>query len=350
VLTLAATMSTVAALAAGLTAAAPASAATTTYTITDLGTLGGFFTVPAAINNNGQVTGVAALSKEIQVPCYGGSRTKKCFEQIDHAFLWSSGTMTDLGTLGGDGSAGVAINGPGDVVGSTTTKDGVSESFLWNGQRLTALGNVNPFGINDSGEVVGVCDPAAVNGGFPCTFSNGTGTALPNPAGMSCSVGARSETGSDQINNNGQVIGACEDSSGVGHAVVWTNGTPAVLPTLGGSSMVPTAINNLGQVTGYGSNSAGNSASWLWSNGTMTTLTTTTSAASPTLYPAAMNDSGVIVGLDNIYSNGTLQDVTNVFPPYQIDYLIGINDNGQIIATAFDTAVGQYHALLLTPN
>jgi probable HAF family extracellular repeat protein len=208
---------------------------------------------------------------------------------------------------------------------------------------------VNPLGINDSGEVVGVCDPAAVNGGFPCTFSNGTGTALPNPAGMFCSVGGGgSESGADLINNNGQVVGACRDSSGVDHAVVWTNGTPAVLPTLG-PTMIPTAINNLGQVAGYGQNSVGNQISWLWSNGTMTTLTTTTSAASPTLFPAAMNDSGVIVGLDNIYSNGTLQDVTNMFPPYQIDYLIGINDNGQIIGVAFDTAVGQYHALLLTP-
>src|SRR5215472_16181615 len=95
-LTLAATVSTVAALAAGLTGAlaAPAAAATA-YTITDLGSLGGGVTHGLAINASGQVTGVSVLSKQVQVPCppqqYGGQ--KKCFANPDHAFLWSNGTM-----------------------------------------------------------------------------------------------------------------------------------------------------------------------------------------------------------------------------------------------------------------
>lgn len=55
--TLAAAVNTVAALAADLLAAVPAAAATTTYTITGLGTLGGFKSTPAAINNNGQIVG-----------------------------------------------------------------------------------------------------------------------------------------------------------------------------------------------------------------------------------------------------------------------------------------------------
>ena len=35
---------------------------------------------------------------------------------------------------------------------------------------------------------------------------------------------------------------------------------------------------------------------------------------------------------------------------FQIQSATGINDNGQIIANAKDTATGQTHALLLTPN
>jgi probable HAF family extracellular repeat protein len=36
--------------------------------------------------------------------------------------------------------------------------------------------------------------------------------------------------------------------------------------------------------------------------------------------------------------------------PYQIESATGINDNGQIVANAEDTATGQTHALLLTPS
>ena len=70
-------------------------------------------------------------------------------------------------------------------------------------------------------------------------------------------------------------------------------------------------------------------------------------------FPAAINDNGVIVGGDQIYSGGTLQNLNNLIPvgsPYQIQYANAINDQGQIVADAYDTATNQGHALLLTPN
>src|SRR5499427_3416393 len=82
-------------------AAAVPAAAATTYTITDLGSLGGGVTHGLAINALGQVTGDSFLAKQVQVPCpYPQSPNQKCPANLDHAFFWSNGTMTDLGTLG----------------------------------------------------------------------------------------------------------------------------------------------------------------------------------------------------------------------------------------------------------
>ncbi len=147
------------------------------------------------------------------------------------------------------------------------------------------------------------------------------------------------------INNNGQVLGNCLESS-AGIAVVWTNDTPTVLPTLGGGSSSGTAISSNGQVVGRSATSSGAEDGFLWSNRTMTDLGSTFS-------PAAVNASGVIAGGQFVYSNGTLQNLNNLIPAgsgYQIQNATGINDNGQIVANADDTATGQTHALLLTPN
>jgi probable HAF family extracellular repeat protein len=94
-------------------AAAPAAAATS-YTITDLGSLGGRVAHGLAINASGQVTGDSVSSTLVQVPCpprqYGGQ--KKCFTHLDDAFEWSNGTMTDLGSLGGNFSQGSRSTAP----------------------------------------------------------------------------------------------------------------------------------------------------------------------------------------------------------------------------------------------
>jgi hypothetical protein len=70
-------------------------------------------------------------------------------------------------------------------------------------------------------------------------------------------------------------------------------------------------------------------------------------------FPAAVNDSGVAVGNDEIYIGGTVQNLNNLIPagsPYQIQYATAINDNGQIVADAYDTVTYQTHALLLSPH
>jgi probable HAF family extracellular repeat protein len=341
-------------------AAVAAPAAASTYSVTDLGSLGYGVTKGLAINNSGQVTGYSYSSDAFQVTCppqkYG--QPKKCFENPYHAFLWSSGTMTDLGTFGGHFSQGVAINLAGEVVGSAdkTSKDGAylgSDGFLWNGTKMVDLGFFEPGGINDSGQIAGGCGSSSgcvLNGstcGGSCVLSNGKFTQLPDPPGENCGAGP--------INNNGVVLGGCDNASSYMRGVVWENGTPIDLGTLGGPQTGAAAINNLGQVVGWSQTSTDNDHPFLWSNGKMTDLGVApcNSSSATCFFPAAINDNGVIVGGNEIYSAGKLQDLNTLIPagsPYQIQYANAINNNGQIVADAYDTATYQTHALLLTPN
>ena len=76
--------------------------ASPSYHVTDLGSLGGDYSVGLDVNNVGQVTGYSDLASG-----------------ATHAFLYSGGVMTDLGTLGGTVSFGRSINDSGQVVGDS---------------------------------------------------------------------------------------------------------------------------------------------------------------------------------------------------------------------------------------
>src|SRR3989442_1451639 len=93
------------------------------YTVTDLGTLGGTESFGSGLSAGGQVAGASYTT--------GDSPT--------HAFLWkpstpngTSGSMYDLGTLGGTESNGISINTNGQVAGSSLKNgDSAYRAFLW---------------------------------------------------------------------------------------------------------------------------------------------------------------------------------------------------------------------------
>jgi len=342
---------TVLVLAAGVPAAAAApAAATTTYTITNLGSLGLGESVDSAINATGQVTGYSYLSTLVQDPAGcppNYPNPKKCVEHPWHAFLYSNGQMTDLGTVGGgDFSVGSAINLSGQVVGGSATNNGGSDAFLWNGRKMINLGSQAPLngsnsganGINDSAQVVGQYGTGSTSHAF--LYSNGTITSLPEPsftAGSGCVA--------DAINNAGQIAGSCADATGQAHLVLWHNGAVADLGTLGPpgtwSFTQAVAINNNGQIAGTVF-SGGTTEGFLYSNGIITNL--------GSFLPAAINDNGVMVGGQSIDTGGTVQNLNSLIPAgsgYQIQDATAINDNGQIVA---NTTTGGSGAVLLNPS
>ena len=147
----------------------PATPNGTTGTMYDLGTLGGSGSQATGINTSGQVTGVSSVSPTDQ-----------------HGFLWTpatangvTGTMTDLGTLGGDqGSIAYAINDSGQVTGaSVITGDTELHAFLYDGtiHDLGTLGGTISagYGMNSAGQVVGISSDA--NGLLAFLYSSGTG-------------------------------------------------------------------------------------------------------------------------------------------------------------------------------
>jgi probable HAF family extracellular repeat protein len=116
----------------------------------DIGDLGGDASA-LTLNGADQVTGYATAS--------GG---------VDHAFLYASGTMKDLGTLGGHYSYGLGINNGGVIVGGSfiDANDTVYHAFIWSNNVMRDLnGLVDASGagwvlveaqaVNDLGQVVG---------------------------------------------------------------------------------------------------------------------------------------------------------------------------------------------------
>jgi hypothetical protein len=150
----------------GLVGAAAAPAAASTYTVTGLGSLGFGTTIATGINSSGQITRESYLATEIPIRC-SDRRLKACFTHPAHAFLWSNGTMTDLGTLGGLDSEGTAINDHGEVVGSSGTATGSSAFTDVNGAGMTAITTGGPEAINDNGEIAG-------GGSFPVAGTRAT--------------------------------------------------------------------------------------------------------------------------------------------------------------------------------
>src|SRR5207247_1251642 len=93
-------------------------------TMLDLGTLGGNYSAAVALNDAGMAVGESSL---------GSGET--------NAFAYTGGTMVDIGTLGGTFSQASAVNNAGQVIGiATTTDDSQTHGLIYNSGRIVGTG------------------------------------------------------------------------------------------------------------------------------------------------------------------------------------------------------------------
>jgi probable HAF family extracellular repeat protein len=289
------------------------------YKFIDLGNLGGADTRASDINNKGQIVGTDATGNQANafiyshgvmtyLPILTGSNQNMAFSINNNgqvvglsrpdyvrAFLYSGGVTIDLLKL--TNSVAYCINDNNQVVGESN-----NHAFLYSAGVMTDLGTLQnwtfstAYGINNSGQVVGDSyNGYSIFRAF--LYSGGVMTDIGTLGGD----WARAY----HINDNGQVVGDSQTipgsgESGIFHAFLYSGGMMIDLGTLGGAYSMATDLNNNGQVVGTAQTASGDFHAFLYSNGIMTDLTELvpgwSSLSIKASYANAINDSGQIVG------------------------------------------------------
>ncbi len=242
------------------------------YHVVELAALGGTQSAGNSINDLGWVAGTSSLPGD----------------QTIHASLWWLGRQIDLGTLGGPNSgvlwpvknvagliSGIAETAELDPLGEAwscsaffPTRTGhVCRGFVWERgtmRALPTLGGNNGFatGTNNRGQTVGwaentVHDPSC-NAPQVLQFR----AVIWGPAREWIQelppLPGDSVSSATAINDHGQVVGVsgiCSNAVGgfsAAHAVLWQNGKPTDLGSLGGVAWnTPMAMNERGDVAGF---------------------------------------------------------------------------------------------------
>ena len=347
--------------AAALTITTATAYAAPVYNLIDLGTLGGYHSAAYAINNVGQVAGMAYTA-----------------DNQAHAFLYSNGVMKDLGTISaGRGSSAYGINDTGQVVGSSNIGGippqyaGQNYSFIYSNGVMNGIDqNLNKIAIDRESSASDINNYGQIVGSYTaqqrsdCLYTCLTTHAFLYSAGSLIDVGnyiGGAASTARGINDLGQITGSYRllngNQPGNFHAFIFSANSTIDLGTLGGRDSGATAINNAGQVVGTSYTTAGKQHAFLYSTGTMIDLGTLGGDASAAY---GINNLGQVVGLSNstpfglglpfLYSNGTMINLNSLIDPtsqWVIHEVNAINDAGDIAAYGCSTVIGECHALLL---
>src|SRR5581483_3301028 len=236
------------------------------------------------------------------------------------------GALNSVGTIDLDGST-LVVNGIA-TGGTTTIKNGSALKF-------SGASNVN-VAFQAPYKFTTLAEPSEGTGG---TIASG-------------------------INNQGEIVGYYQDTNGVYHGFLYSNGSYIPLDDPSAQWTQALGINNRGDVVGtYWDSSAQNYYGFLYSGTQYTTI------ADPSGYfgrpnlggsvSTGINDDGVIVGhfangavnQGYVYSGGTF--TTLDYPGAESTELYGLNDHGQIVGRyypapsyGFEYANGGYTPLI----
>jgi probable HAF family extracellular repeat protein len=290
--------------------------------MTDLGSLpeGGYLVFPNAVNNRGEVVGLAQNT----VPDANAMLTGYGYQT--RAFYWKNGAMQDLGTLGtGTDAVAALINERGQVVGMSYTNSAPSAICAGlNGFNLTTASFIwdQKNGMRDIGGLGGTCTLAS------------------------------------DFNNRGQVIGGSSlTSDSTIHAFVWnaTTGVIDLLDPSDNSYGFAEGENDHGDVAG-GTCDAVTCYAVLWRKRGGQWQKTNLSTITQSAFSISINSSEQVIGNWSggaflSEDGGPIVDLNTLIPAnsgIQLGEAVQINDRGEIAAQGPD-ASGNNHAVVLIP-
>jgi probable HAF family extracellular repeat protein len=286
--------------------------------IHDLGTLGGSESFAQAINDRGQITGLALNGifdpfSYYYLFLYGfsnGTQTR--------AFLWDEDEgMQDIGTLGGPDAFPSLINQRGQVAGFSYTNSTPDPNtglppfhpFLWEkGKGMKDLGSfggtqtASVNGLNERGEVVGglLLPGDVIN--HPFLWDGEKLIDLTAPPFAAAGKGE-----ARWINEAGEVVGSagfsapCADQGLQTHGFLWRHGATIDLGMIAGSpNSQADFINSKTQIVGGSFSCAHNAPrAFLWEHGSMVDLNTLIPSTSSIYlcWAPFIDDHGVIAAL-----------------------------------------------------
>ena len=281
----------------------------------NLGTLGGNESFSIAVNNRGQVVGLAENATPDSFPYPG-------FGQQARAFLWENGVMRDLGTLGGPDAFAIDINDRGQILGASftnstpepTTGVPIFDGFLWEQGKMTDIPDplggtqLSPFYLSNKGQVLGAANLTGddfEHARHPFLWENGVFTDLGTFGGT---VGD-----ANKINDAGQIVGDATFADGRDHAAIWQNRMIFDLGTVGSDDCsFGFDINSRGQAVGFSAACDGSTVRAFLSDagGPMVDLNTLISSDSGIYVFIAtnVNDRGEIAG-SGVLPNGDIRAV-----------------------------------------
>jgi probable HAF family extracellular repeat protein len=292
---------------------------------TDLGTLGGPNSFDPESWPPNEKDEVAGLSDTAELDPYAenfcGFLNFHFSPYICRPFVWQKGILTELPTLGGNNAGANAINNRGQVTGlaetSNTDPTCVSpqvfnfQAVIWEPKKgkiqvlppLPSDTSAAVFGINDKGQATGVSGNCSMLAGPPQLFTGAIEAVLWESDGTPInlgSLGGKTFNIGFSLNNRGQVVGQSDlPGDATWHPFLWENRVMTDLGTLYGLPVgFAASINNQGQVVGVSQDFNNTDVPFIWQDGVMTDLNTLIPADSPwfLLEALGINDRGEIAG------------------------------------------------------